>query len=151
MKTNKHKKENDNWCLFLLGWWPPRWRQQPLIFCLAFLLEPGQRPLAGQTWIQNLPSSWGTGALAISRWTRTTKNLQMKNQRFQFWRLSVDNDWSANALNTKSKDFNQGCWPQIMPSSAKPRQAQPEALRFSQLKKKTFEASRPFYELWRGL
>ena len=35
----------------------------------------------------------------------------------------------------KIKDFNQGCWPQIMPSSAKPGQGQPEAFRFSHLKK----------------
>ena len=47
-------------------------------------------------------------------------------------------NWSMNALNIKIKDFNQGGWPQIMPSSAKPGQAQPEALRFSQLKKKNF-------------
>ena len=62
----------------------------------------------------------------------------MKNQRFQSWRLSVNYNWSMNALNIKIKDFNQGGWPQIMPSSAKPGQAQPEALRFSQLKKKNF-------------
>ena len=59
----------------------------------------------------------------------------MKNQRFQSWRLSVNYDWSIHALKFKIKDFNQGGWPQIMPSSAKPGQAQPEALRFSQLKK----------------
>ena len=44
-------------------------------------------------------------------------------------------DWSMNALNIKIKDFNQGGWPQIMPSSAKPGQAQPEAIRFLKLKK----------------
>ena len=49
--------------------------------------------------------------------------------------LSVSYDWTVNALTLKIKDFNQGGWPQIMPSSAKPGQAQPEALRFSQLKK----------------
>ena len=43
----------------------------------------------------------------------------------------------------KIKDFNQGCWPQIMPPSAKPDQAQPEALRFSQLKKKHFSGFSP--------
>ena len=43
----------------------------------------------------------------------------------------------------KIKDFNQGCWPQIMPSSAKPGQAQPEAIRFSQLKKKNFSGFSP--------
>ena len=52
--------------------------------------------------------------------------------------LSVSYDWTVNALKLKIKDFNQGGWPQIMPSSAKPGQAQPEALRFSQLKKKNF-------------
>ena len=62
----------------------------------------------------------------------------MKNQRFQSGRLSVNYNWSMDALNIKIKDFNQGGWPQIMPSSAKPGQAQPEALRFSQLKKKNF-------------
>ena len=50
----------------------------------------------------------------------------------------MDYDWSMNALNVKIKDLNQGGWPQIMPSSAKPGQAQPEAVRFSQLKKKNF-------------
>ena len=44
----------------------------------------------------------------------------------------------------KIKDFNQGGWPQIMPSSAKPGQGQPEAFRFSQLKK-TFGISRHLY------
>ena len=43
----------------------------------------------------------------------------------------------------KIKDFNQGCWPQIMPSSAKPGQGQPETLRFSQLKKKNFRRFSP--------
>ena len=70
--------------------------------------------------------------------SQKTKNLQMKNQRFQSGRLSVNYNWSMDALNIKIKDFNQGGWPQIMPSSAKPGQAQPEALRFSQLKKKNF-------------
>ena len=56
-------------------------------FFLGFLLEPNQRPLAGQTLIQNFNQLFRYQSTCIKQVSPKTKNLQMKNQRFQFWRL----------------------------------------------------------------
>ena len=113
MKTKSYKKEVDTlFSFFLLGWWPFKWRKQPLIFLFGFLLEPGQRPLQGKSKFETSATSRETKAHAIRSSAEKRKTSKWKIQ-----------------------DFNQGGWPQIMPSSAKPGQAQPEALRFSQFKK----------------
>ena len=57
------------------------------LFFLGFLLESGQRPLAGQTWIQNLSQLLKYQSTCNKEVNPKTKNLQMKNQRFQSWRL----------------------------------------------------------------
>ena len=124
---------------YLLGWWPPRWRQQPESF--LFRVSPGtlsDTPCRANLNSKLQPAFEITGHTCNKKLSQKTKNPPTENQRFQFWRLSVNYNWSMNALSIKIKDFNQEGWPQIMPSSAKPGQAQPEALRFLQLKKKNF-------------
>ena len=139
MKPKRYKRKFDHvfFLICLVGGLPDGGSNQRVFF-LGFLLEPCRIPLAGQTWIQNFSQPLRYQGTCNKKLSQNTEIPTTENQRFQFWRLSVNYNWSTNALNIKIKDFNQGGWPQIMPSSAKPGQAQPEAVRFSQLKKKNF-------------
>ena len=93
-------------CFFLLlGWWPPRRRQPPLTFLFGFLLEPGQRPLAGQTWIQNLSQLLKYQSTCNKKVSQKTKNLQIRNQRFQSRRLTTDHATICQAWPRPARSF----------------------------------------------
>ena len=121
MKTKRHKKENHN-LFFSFAWLVASQEETATIdfsfwgFSWTLVRDPLQGKPEFKTWA----SSWNNSTLVIRRWARKRKTSKRK-----------------------IKDFNQGGWPQIMPSSAKPGQGQPEALRFSQLKKKNFRGFSP--------
>ena len=121
MKTRRHKEDDDN-LFFSFAWLVASQKETATIdfsfwsFSWNLVRDPFQGKPEFRTWA----SSWNTRALAIRRWARKRKTSKLK-----------------------IKDFNQGGWPQIMPPSAKPGQGQPEAFRFSQLKKKNFRGFSP--------
>ena len=129
MKTKRHIKNDTNIFLFCLLGAPQDGDSNLWFFFLGFLLEPGQRPLAGQTLIQNFNQLFRYRNTCIKQVSPKTKNLQMKNQRFQFWRLSADYDIICQA------------WP------SQARSSQILAIK----KSKTFEPSPPFYWIWKAL
>ena len=89
--------------LFCLVGAPPGGDSNLWFFFLGFLLEPNQRPLAGQTLIQNFNQLFRYQNTCIKQVSPKTKNLQMKNQRFQFWRLSADYDIICQAWPSQAR------------------------------------------------
>ena len=82
-----YKRECQHIFLFCLVGAPLGGDSNLWFFVLGFLLEPSQRPLAGQTLIQNCNQLFRYRSTCIKKVSPKTKNLQMENQRFQFWRL----------------------------------------------------------------
>ena len=75
------------------------------LFFLGFLLESGQRPLAGQTWIQNLSQLLKYQSTCNKKVSQKTKNLQIKNQRFQSRRLTTDHATICQAWPRPARSF----------------------------------------------
>ena len=121
MKTKRHKKENHD-LFFSFAWLVASQEETATIdFSFwGFSWTLVRNPLQGKPEFRTWASSWNTKALAIRRWARNEKP---PNEKSKISTWEVDH--------------------RVMPSSAKPGQGQPEAVRFSQLKKKNFRGFSP--------